>query len=153
MKNLSKLLITIVLPLFLNCSDDDGTDGSGIADVDLAGTVFDTPFEAEGGIAYETEDGFFIHIANVEADCDSDTDDFSYSIYTTVPSIELGNYKDVNVSFSKIDAVSVNDPSASVSLVSRSFTSNPELGVKVKANANAENTVEGFIRIPICIEE
>lgn len=153
MKNLNKLLIALVLPLFLNCSNDDGTDGSGIPDVDLAGTVFDTPFTAEGGIAYETEDGFFIHIANVVADCDSNTDDFSYSIYATVPSIELGNYEDVNVSFSKIDAVSVNDPSASVSLVSRSFTSNPELGVKVKANANAENTVEGFIRIPICVEE
>jgi len=146
-------LIALVVPLFLNCSNDDGTDGSGIADVGLAGTVFDTPFEAEGGIAYETENGLFIHIANVVADCGSDTDDFSYSIYAIVPSIELGNYKDVNVSFSTIDAVPVNDLNASVSLVSRSFGSNPELGIKVMANANAENTVEGYIRIPICAEE
>lgn len=153
MKNLSKLLTALVLPLFLNCSNDDGTDGSGIADVDLAGTVFDTPFTAEGGIAYETENGVFIHIANVVADCNSNTDDFSYSIYATVPSIELGNYKDVNVNFSKIDAVPVNDPNASVSLVSRSFGSNPELGVKVRANADEENTVEGFIRVVLCIEE
>ncbi len=153
MKNLNKLLLALLLALFLSCSNDDGTDGSGIADVDLAGTVFDTPFEAKGGIAYETENGLFIHIANVVADCDSNTDDFSYSIYAIVPSIELGNYKDVNVSFSTIDAVPVNDPNASVSLVSRSFGSNPELGIKVMANANEENNVEGYIRVAICIEE
>jgi len=153
MKNLNKLLIALVLPLFLNCSNDDGTDGSGIADGHLAGTVFDTPFEAEGGIAYETEDGLFIHITNVVADCESNTDDFTYSIYTTIPNAEVSHHQDVIVNFSKIDAVPVNDPNALVSIVARSFASNPTLGVKVKANANEGNTVEGYIRIPLCIEE
>lgn len=153
MKNLNKLLITLVLPLFFCCSNDDGTDGSGISDVDLAGTVFDTPFEAKGGIAYETENGLHIYIANVNADCNSNTDDFTYSIYTTIPNAEVSHHQDVIVNFSKIDAVPVNDPNARVSIISRSYASNPEIGVKVKANANAENTVEGYIRIPLCIEE
>src|SRR5690606_26818680 len=145
MKNLNKLLIALVLPLFLNCSNDDGTDGSGIADGHLAGTVFDTPYEAE--------DGLFIHITNVVADCESNTDDFTYSIYTTIPNAEVSHHQDVIVNFSKIDAVPVNDPNALVSIVARSFASNPTLGVKVKANANEGNTVEGYIRIPLCIEE
>ncbi len=157
MKNFLRLsLVTLMLILFVNCSDDDsetsgsGGSGSNISNQVLSGIVFDEPFEAAGGKAWNDGEEINIAITNQNAGCESNIFDYEYEIGTWVPK-KIGIHT-TTIVFNKQGSTPMNFLNSEVEVVA---VSDSEITIKLKQSGTSilseeKHDVEGKFTIPIC---
>ncbi|WP_299155867.1 hypothetical protein [uncultured Tenacibaculum sp.] len=143
MKNGIKLIVAMAMFAFVACSD---SNSDNLPNTPLQGKVFGASFTAKGGKAFKSGiNSLSVHITNLVAACDSNISDYELEISTDIE-IELGVFKK-NIVFSKKGETPLNFLNGTVEMVS--FANN-ELTLKVRANSNTNNTVEGTFTVPFC---
>lgn len=146
MKNILKVSVFVISIFLASCSSDDD-NSSNISGSNLSGTVYGDSFTAVGGKAFDSGDEISINITNVSADCNSSIFDYNLYISTSVL-LEEGTYTNTNVVFHKEGETPFNYFGGTVIIEEITETT---ITVKIKAESNSEDTIEGTFTVDYCI--
>ncbi|WP_272150560.1 hypothetical protein [Tenacibaculum aiptasiae] len=143
MKNIFKFFAVIAMFVLTACSNSGFVD---LNNLPLQGKVFGESFKATGGKAFLNGNNLSVNITNVAADCNSNVLDYLLYISIDVEN-QAGVPSKVNVVFNKKGETPLNKLNSTVLVESLTTT---QATVRIKAVADADNTVEGVFTVPFC---